>query len=54
MHKRELVAFIMHYERLTRWMLKEMPRRADILLPLARDQHIRAVRIRADRLRSSG
>lgn len=37
--------FIMHYERLTRWMLKEMPARADILLPLARDQHIRAIKI---------
>ena len=49
MDKMELAAFIMHYERLTRCMLKEMPRRADILLPLGPDQHIRAVRIRADR-----
>ena len=46
MDRRELETFIMHYERLTRWMLKEMPGRADILLPLAPDQHVRAVEIR--------
>jgi D-glycerate 3-kinase len=46
MDKRKLETFIMHYERLTRWMLKDMPKRADILLPLAPDQHIRAVKIR--------
>ncbi len=26
--------FIMHYERLTRWMLHDIPQRADILIPL--------------------
>jgi D-glycerate 3-kinase len=41
-----LETFIMHYERLTRWMLEEMPARADIYLPLARDQRIRGVEIR--------
>jgi D-glycerate 3-kinase len=46
MDERSLETFIMHYERLTRWMLKEMPTRADILLPLAPDQRIRAVKIR--------
>lgn len=46
MDRRSLETFIMHYERLTRWMLKEMPARADILLPLAPDQRIRAVKIR--------
>jgi D-glycerate 3-kinase len=45
MDKESLETFIMHYERLTRWMLKEMPPRADILLPLAPDQHIRSVEI---------
>jgi D-glycerate 3-kinase len=53
MNKQALETFIMHYERLTRWMLKEMPSRADILLPLAPDQHIRAVEIRAHRKRHS-
>jgi D-glycerate 3-kinase len=52
MDKGELENFIMHYERLTRWMLKEMPGRADILLPLARGQHIRAVDIRRSGRRS--
>lgn len=42
-----LETFIMHYERLTRWMLKDMPPRADILLPLAPDQRIRGVNIRS-------
>jgi len=30
--------FLMHYERLTRWMLDEMPGRADILIPIGLDQ----------------
>lgn len=46
MDRKELETFIMHYERLTRWMLKEMPGRADVLLPLTPDQHIRAVKLR--------
>jgi D-glycerate 3-kinase len=46
MDKDVLETFIMHYERLTRWMLKEMPSRTDILLPLAPNQRIRKVEIR--------
>ncbi|HEX3432092.1 MAG TPA: hypothetical protein VHT03_14520 [Rhizomicrobium sp.] len=49
MNRNELENFIMHYERLTRWMLKEMPGRADILLPLGTDQRIHAVEIRSRR-----
>jgi D-glycerate 3-kinase len=49
MDKKKLENFIMHYERLTRWMLKEMPPRADILLPLGTDQQIQAVKIRTPR-----
>ena len=45
MNRKELETFIMHYERLTRWMLKEMPGRADILLPLDTEQNIHAVKI---------
>jgi D-glycerate 3-kinase len=30
--------FMMHYERLTRWMLAEMPARVDILIPIGTDQ----------------
>jgi D-glycerate 3-kinase len=30
--------FLMHYERLTRWQLAEMPGRADIVIPMGRDQ----------------
>jgi len=30
--------FLMHYERLTRWMLAEMPGRADVVIPIGRDQ----------------
>ena len=53
MNRKQLENFIMHYERLTRWMLKEMPGRADILLPLGTDQHIRAVEIRSRRTRAA-
>ncbi|HEX5230280.1 MAG TPA: hypothetical protein VFW44_21355 [Bryobacteraceae bacterium] len=52
MNRKELEDFIMHYERLTRWMLKEMPGRADILLPLASDQHIHAVEVRSPKARA--
>jgi D-glycerate 3-kinase len=51
MDKDVLETFIMHYERLTRWMLKEMPSRADISLPLAPNQRIRKVEIRQPRSR---
>jgi D-glycerate 3-kinase len=30
--------FLMHYERLTRWMLEEMPARADVVIPIGADQ----------------
>ena len=30
----QVEAFIRHYERLTRWILEEMPRRADIVVRL--------------------
>jgi D-glycerate 3-kinase len=30
--------FLMHYERLTRWMLEEMPARADVLIEIGPDQ----------------
>jgi len=37
MNKAEVRRFIMHYERLTKWMLQEMPQRADILIPIGDD-----------------
>jgi D-glycerate 3-kinase len=30
--------FLMHYERLTRWMLEEMPVRADVVIGIGKDQ----------------
>ena len=33
-----LARFLMHYERLTRWMLDEMPARADIVIEIGADQ----------------
>jgi D-glycerate 3-kinase len=30
--------FLMHYERLSRWQLQEMPSRADIVIPIGADQ----------------
>lgn len=40
MDKAELKRFIMHYERLTRHILAEMPRRADFVLQLDNDRRI--------------
>jgi D-glycerate 3-kinase len=34
MDETALERFLMHYERLTRWMLEEMPGRADIVIPI--------------------
>ncbi len=39
----EIDRFVMHYERLTRHMLAEMPARADILVSLDRDRNIIAI-----------
>lgn len=38
MDEAALDRFLMHYERLTRWMLKEMPGRADVVIPIGVDQ----------------
>jgi D-glycerate 3-kinase len=35
----EVARFVAHYERLTRWILEEMPSRADRVFPLASDRH---------------
>ena len=36
----QITRFIMHYERLTRWMFSEMPQRADILFKLTKNHTI--------------
>jgi len=38
MDEAALDRFLMHYERLTRWQLEEMPARADMLVPIGADQ----------------
>lgn len=38
MDEAALGRFLMHYERLTRWMLEEMPARADIVIAIGADQ----------------
>lgn len=38
MSEEELTRFIMHYERITRHMLAEMPSRADLTIPIGPDQ----------------
>jgi D-glycerate 3-kinase len=38
MDEAELERFVAHYERLTRWILAEMPERADWVVPLAADR----------------
>jgi D-glycerate 3-kinase len=38
MDRTALDRFLMHYERLTRWMLEEMPARADVVIEIGPDQ----------------
>ena len=38
MDEAALGRFVMHYERLTRWMLEEMPTRANIVVEIGPDQ----------------
>ncbi len=40
MNDQQIKKFIMHYERITHWMLSEMPQRADCLLELNPDHNI--------------
>ena len=39
----EVARFIQHYERLTRWMLAEMPDRADLVVRLGPDREVLAI-----------
>ncbi|AOY88233.1 hypothetical protein BKP64_08685 [Marinobacter salinus] len=43
----EVARFIMHYERVTRFCLKEMPRRADVLIEVGEDHSLGKPRFRA-------
>ncbi|MGJ8657417.1 MAG: kinase [Akkermansiaceae bacterium] len=40
MNDQQIKRFIMHYERITRWMFTEMPQRTDCLLELNQDHNI--------------
>ena len=43
MSKNDLQAFIQHYEKLTKWMMKTMPAKADILIKIDGNQKIKRV-----------
>ncbi len=47
MDEKSLRRFVMHYERLTRHNLKEMPGRADIILEIDRDHQIEEMKIKS-------
>jgi D-glycerate 3-kinase len=47
MNEEEIRVFLMHYQRLTEWILREMPGRADIVMPMTADQRITCVQFRA-------
>lgn len=42
----EVGRFVAHFERLTRWMLREMPARADVLVTVEEDHSLAGVEIR--------
>ena len=46
MDAQQIRRFLMFYQRLTEWILEEMPGRADILMPLDEDHRIRGVEFR--------
>ena len=43
MNKKELQTFIQHYEKLTKWMMKTMPAKADILIKIDGNQKIKKI-----------
>ena len=43
MNKKDLQTFIQHYEKLTKWMMKTMPAKADILIKIDSNQKIKKV-----------
>ena len=43
MNKQDLQKFIQHYEKLTKWMMKTMPAKADILIKIDSNQKIKKV-----------
>ena len=45
MNKKDLQKFIQHYEKLTKWMMKTMPAKADILIKIDSNQKIKKVTI---------
>ena len=48
----EVQRFIQHYERLTRWILKEMPERADVVVQLGEQREVRDIAYNGDPSRS--
>ena len=44
MSPKEIVSFIQHYEKITKWMLKEMPALANLVLYVNKDQKILKIR----------
>ncbi len=46
MDAQQIRRFLMFYQRLTEWILEEMPGRADILMPLDEDHRIRGIEFR--------
>ncbi len=43
MNPAEVARFIQHYERLTRWMLQDLPARADLVVRLGADREVLAI-----------
>ena len=43
MNKNKIKNFILYYEKLTKWMIKNMPDNADMLIKVDKDQKIKKV-----------
>ncbi|MDC0233234.1 hypothetical protein OAJ95_04850 [Pelagibacteraceae bacterium] len=50
MNKAKLQEFIQHYEKLTKWMMLTMPKKADILININNNQKIKKLLFKVDKL----
>ncbi len=45
MNKKEIVEFIQHYEKVTKWMMKVLPTKADLTVYINTNQNIKKISI---------
>jgi len=46
MNKKNIIAFIQHYEKLTKWMLNTVPMKSNIVIQVDKKQRITSIKLR--------